>query len=172
MTASAIYTYLFSSPALYLDDERPLLLDARRLEPVGRCLRRVGGAVCGVMLVQVAASIGLVVGYAIPPLPLACVYVASAIASVLALAECIAAEVFLNGPGNVLNRTYSLPRLDDQFNGSSIAMVLGAAAVLTLSVGAVATVAVAWGVNRAAGKFRELEVVSACAETKDDEHGC
>jgi hypothetical protein len=65
-----------------------------------------------------------------------------------------------------MNGKYSRPRLDDQFNASRVAMVLGAVAVLTLIIGSVAVLMVVWGVKRAVGKFRELEVVSACFETK------
>jgi hypothetical protein len=112
------------------------------------------------MLVKVAGSIGSVIGHESRPLARETVYATSVIAGALALAECVVAEVYLTGPGNVKNMKWSLPRLDDQFNGSRVAMILGAVVVMVLALGSVAVLLVVWDTRNAARKFERLGTVS------------
>lgn len=160
MTATAIYTSLLnSSKTISPSNHVQLRFDARRLEPVGRLFRRLGAALCAAMLVKVAGGIGSVIGHESRPLRRETVYATSVIAGALALAECVVAEVYLTGPGNVKNGKWSLPRLDDQFNGSRVAMILGAVAVLVLALGSVAVLLVVWDAKNAARKLEKFGVV-------------
>jgi hypothetical protein len=164
MTADAISTSLLKN-SKRASEPPPngvqLLFDARVLQPVGRLFRRIGAALCGVMLVKVAGGVGFVVGHHESPLWRRwAVYGTSVIAGGLALAEFVVTEIYLTGPGNSKNMKWALPRLDAQFNGSQVAMILGAAAVAVLALGALGVVLVYWDNRKAAKKFQRLSTVS------------
>ncbi|KAK0622614.1 hypothetical protein B0T14DRAFT_514151 [Immersiella caudata] len=164
MTAAAIYASLFYSYSAS-SNRVQLLFDARLIEPVGRLLRRVGAALCATMLVEVAGSIDSVMGRQGRVWLRRTVFATSAVAGVLALAECAVTGVYLTGPGNVKNGKWALPRLDDRFNGSRLAMILGAVAVAALALGSVLVGAVVWETRSAARKFERLGTVRTLLAT-------
>ena len=155
MTAYAIYGFFYSQGAYAVDDIFALLLEARRLEPIGRFFRRVAAAVCAVMVADIAGSIGMVVSQNPLRLPRAGVYVSSIIASVLALAECILAARLANTEEN--------PRLDDQFNTNVTVATLAAAAIIVLILGAMLVLLTAVKAARLASQNLDLAQVSHIA---------
>jgi hypothetical protein len=157
MTASAIYTFLHSPARYEVDDIDQLLHDARSLEPIGRLFRRLGAALCAVMISETAASMNSIAELDPLPLTRTGVHVSSTIASVFAVAECILAVLFVND--NASAKYYS-PRLDDQFNGEKPAMILGAIAVIILIIGSISVMTTAVKASKASSRVQELTVVS------------
>jgi len=140
MTASAVYNFLHT-PVHYTTYEiEDLLYTGRLLEPMGRMFRRIGAALCAVMIAETAGSISTASAQNPLPLTRAGVHISSIIASVFALAECIIAVLFVNANAS---SKYSSPRVDDQFNGSKTAMILGGVAVIVLIIGSISVMTAA-----------------------------
>jgi hypothetical protein len=130
-----------------------ILTAGRRLEPIARFFRRVAGALCAVAVTEVAASINLIaVRKPIGLLSLA-VYAFSAVASVLALADCVLAEQL------VIPTEWKIPRLDDQFNTSETVATLSAVVLLVLLVGAGFVISAATRTKISAHRARALSQV-------------
>lgn len=185
LTAFAIYAAQYA-PSVYaesLDQVLATLVAGRRLEPIARFLRRVGSAFCAVAATR-GASNGLpTLGPNWPRISGLAVYIFSATASVLALAECILAEQAVNVA------EWGIPRLDQQFNNPSMTVTsLRAAVLLVLLVGAGLVVFIAirmrilarrasipmrvrtWKLHLPAGDWRaneKLDKVEQCHR-----HGC
>lgn len=108
------------------------LVHARRIEPIGRFLRRIGAALCAIALAETAGSISLLssrAGHNPLRTHSAVVFVCSTIASGLALAECVLVAQQANAKEN--------PRLDDMFNKGLTAAAVAASTILVLIVGGI-----------------------------------
>ncbi|KAK4446476.1 hypothetical protein QBC34DRAFT_469384 [Podospora aff. communis PSN243] len=155
-TASAIYTYLHSPHWFQIDIGDNPHHDAHLLDAIGRLLRRIGVAMCAVMLTEVARSVlSICAAQDTLPLPRSAVYSSSAIASGLALGECILAIRFAEGRDSL--SWFRSPRLDHQFTGNRIGTILGGLAVLVLIFGSIAVVMTACKAAKAAAKVTELK---------------
>jgi len=157
MTASAIYAFLHSPASYEVGDSAALLLHARRLEPIGRFFRRLGAAICAVMVSETAAGVSSLAGQDPSPLARAVVDASSTVASIFALTEFILTVLFVN---NNISSKYSLPRLDDRFNGSKTAAILSFVTVMLLIVGSMSVMVAAVRAAMASSKTGELKVVS------------
>jgi len=147
MTAAAIYTFFYNSTSYDVEVAFKLLLDGRRMEPVGRFFRRTAAAICAVTVAETAGSISIVAANSSLGLHRAAVYASSIVAAGLALAECILAARLANTDEN--------PRLDDRFNIDMTAAIVGAIAVIVLIVGSVLVLLTAGKATKAAHKTLE-----------------
>jgi len=160
MTSSAILNFLHTPLHFKVYDIEELLHDAHRLHVIGRLIRRIGAAVAAVTITEVARNISSIAALEPQPLRRSMVYSSSAIASVFALVECVFATLFVNVNASA---RYHSPRLDDQFNGSNTAMIMGAVAVIVLIIGSMTALLMVWKVTRSVPSSKVLEVVSAFA---------
>jgi len=158
MTAAAIYAFFYNSTSYDVEAAFNLLLDGRRLEPVGRFFRRTAAAICAVTVAETAGSISMVASSSSLRLHRAAVYASSIVATGLALAECILAARLANTDEN--------PRLDDRFNIDMTTAAVGAVAIIVLIVGSVLVLLTAGKATKAAHKTVERVSSRLCPHAR------